>query len=339
MDIQKEKIRTLVKGMYDIQKLRVATGNRIVASLRPAEVDAIKRRLDDSEHNEDGSADAVQAEMDKVLKKIAEEYTLITNYLVDQYKSKASLQKCIDAFGAELAYVRSRADYEIVESYTYLLNAEKGFASSIKREVEAHPMWEKFFKNIGGCGPLMAAVCIAYLDPYKARHASSFWKYAGLDVVVVDGEAQGRARWHTEEVEYVHDGEVKTKKGLTYNPFLKTKLVGVLGSSFLRARGGSVYGNAYYDYKTRMESRTDKEGKPLRPIVIHRRATRYAVKLFLRDMWVAWRELEGLPVSKPWAEDFGGREPHHSPRNEPVPASERVSRMTLEDFNGVDDSE
>ena len=31
-DIQKEKIRNLVSSYYDMQKLRIQTGNRIVAS-------------------------------------------------------------------------------------------------------------------------------------------------------------------------------------------------------------------------------------------------------------------------------------------------------------------
>lgn len=43
MDIQKNRIRNIVGGIYDIQKLRIATGNRIVASLRPGLVEDVKR--------------------------------------------------------------------------------------------------------------------------------------------------------------------------------------------------------------------------------------------------------------------------------------------------------
>ena len=42
MDIQKNRIRNIVGGIYDIQKLRIATGNRIVASLRPGLVEDVK---------------------------------------------------------------------------------------------------------------------------------------------------------------------------------------------------------------------------------------------------------------------------------------------------------
>lgn len=48
MDIQKNRIRNIVGGVYDIQKLRIATGNRIVASLRPEVVAEAKEGEEDS---------------------------------------------------------------------------------------------------------------------------------------------------------------------------------------------------------------------------------------------------------------------------------------------------
>ena len=39
---------------------------------------------------------------------------------------------------------------------------------------------------------------------------------------------------------------------------------------------------------------------------IHRMACRYAVKMFISDLWVMWRRLEGLPVSDPWVIAHGG---------------------------------
>ena len=333
MDVQKEKIRTVIKGLYDIQKLRVATGNRIVASLRPIEMARIKSAM-----GEEADPDKQQAEADKILKKIAAEYNTLTDYLAKQQKTKAVLNKHIEILGSELTYVKSRADYDLVESYSFLLSAEKNFEDSVKREVEQHPLWDAFFAGVGGCGPLMAAVCIAYLDPYKARYPSSFWKYAGLDVVNVEGKDEGRQRWHVEDVQYEVDGEVRTKKGLTYNPFLKTKLVGVLGGSFLKARGGSKYADIYYDYKRRLENRHEEDENVKRPVVIHRRATRYAVKQFLADLWVAWRTIENLPTGHPYAVDFLGRDEHHSPRNQPigVTLAPAVSDINLDDISETD---
>ena len=50
MDIQKNRIRNIVGGMYDIQKLRIATGNRIVASLRPGLVEEVKEGEEDTKY-------------------------------------------------------------------------------------------------------------------------------------------------------------------------------------------------------------------------------------------------------------------------------------------------
>ena len=183
-------------------------------------------------------------------------------------------------------------------SYKRLLETEEGLTKVAEREVKAHPMWDAFFAGVKGCGPLMSAVCLAYFDPYKARHASSFWRYAGLDVQrdPDKDKMRGVGKWYTEERNYIDkDGKEQMKKSLTYNPFLKTKLVGVLGSAFLRAKD-SYYGKVYYDYKNRLDNRDED----FSPIVKHRMATRYAVKMFLRDMWVVWRELEGLEVTEPY---------------------------------------
>lgn len=290
MDIQKNRIRNLVNGVYDIQKLRISTGNRIVASLRP-ETDTA---------NED--------EATSMVKLITDEYTRITDLYVSAFSGRGSIEKSIAKLDPAPDLIKSRIDYELVQQYLRLVEAEDAMVKIVEREVKTHPMWDAFFKDVKGCGPLMSAVCIAYFDPHKARHASSFWRYAGLDVQPTEsGEMRGVGRWYTEMRPYTDkDGEIKERKSLTYNPFLKTKLVGVLGSAFLRARD-SYYGKVYYDYKNRMEQR-----ESLSPIVRHRRATRYAVKMFLRDMWVVWRELEGLEVTEPYEVAKLGHKPHHS---------------------------
>lgn len=290
MDIQKNRIRNLVNGVYDIQKLRISTGNRIVASLRP-ETDTA---------NED--------EATSMVKLITDEYTRITDLYVSAFSGRGSIEKSIAKLDPAPDLIKSRIDYELVQQYLRLVEAEDAMVKIVEREVKTHPMWDAFFKGVKGCGPLMSAVCIAYFDPHKARHASSFWRYAGLDVQPTEsGEMRGVGRWYTEMRPYTdRDGDTKERKSLTYNPFLKTKLVGVLGSAFLRARD-SYYGKVYYDYKNRMEQREN-----LSPIVRHRRATRYAVKMFLRDMWVVWRELEGLEVTEPYEVAKLGHKPHHS---------------------------
>jgi hypothetical protein len=257
-------------------------------------------------------------------------------------------------------------------------------------------MWDAFFRDIKGCGTLMSAVCIAYLDPYKARHVSSFYRYAGLDTVqsvdkqgnrlwlatedenrvvreklkytyVADGSEykgkvlegvtsedgdgmpiwttttgelleqvkvykdgcpvyesideggsdyigevvpleHGRRKGDTEMFEYKDcDGNTKLKRGITYNPILKTKLMGVLTGCLMKAKD-PTYSTIYYDYKKRMELSKYHAGKT--PAHKNMMAQRYMIKQFLRNMWTTWRELEGLPVDMPYEVEKLGHTPH-----------------------------
>lgn len=335
-DIQKEKIRNLVKGIYDIQKLRIATGNRIVQSFN------IQMGQEPSTKQEDMDEDA-----QKMISVLRKEYDRITDAYVNKSyivrdghpikndaEDKGSKEKIIKIapnagvekiikimYGnkdAGIKYLRSKIDYELIGTYVELQNTEQNMIKILKREVENHPMWDAFFKDVVGCGPLMSAVCISYFDIDKARHVSSFWKYAGLDVVqVLDDEnaevptyhGEGRCMRHTEMVEYTDkDGNIKMKRGITYNPELKTKLCGVLASSFLK-KPGCTYEKIYRDVRARYENRPDlKDATALHK---HNMASRYMIKCFVRDLWVTWRQLAGYEVSEPYEVAKLGMKPHH----------------------------
>jgi hypothetical protein len=141
-----------------------------------------------------------------------------------------------------------------------------------------------------------------------------------LSVARYRAASSGRSKKkeHLREVEYTDkDGKPATRLGITFNPFLKTKLVGVLGPSFLRA-GDSPYAAIYYDYKRRLEShakygvQNDKKKDDEGLIVTsklrrHNMAVRYMIKMFLIDLYKAWRELEGLEVAPPYSEAKLGR--------------------------------
>lgn len=100
---------------------------------------------------------------------------------------------------------------------TQMQNLEKEAATHIASTVGRHPMFP-WLENIRGIGPILAAVLLVQFDPYKARHASSFWRYCGLDVV--DGAAPK---------------PVKGKK-LSYNKWLKAKmLTGGVGVGILKS--------------------------------------------------------------------------------------------------------
>lgn len=327
MDSQKALLRILVDDFYDVQATRIAMGNRIVASLRsmglvedPAEKSKPKKAGTDLDSDDEGGK-RDDPETNKIIVRVLNEFTRISDVYAEQFSGRGKIVKALEATKAENVFIKTELTYSMVSLFVQMSQNEKSMLSICDKEVKNHPLWEAFFKDVKGCGPLMAAVCIAYLDPTKARWPSSFWKYAGLDVVVDENGSHGRSRHDACMVKYIDkDGEEKEKRSLGYNPTVKTKLVGVLGTSFLRAGRDGKYAQLYYEYKNRQEN-LPEEVRP-RPVVIHRRSIRYAVKMFLADLWLAWRTIEGLPTGKPYAVAMLGRHPHHDPRNASVGATD-----------------
>lgn len=278
--MDKGTIRNLIRGFYDVQKLRISTGNRIVANFHAKLGREPGQKLDE-----------MDAESKKILGQLVKEAKLITTAIAEKRSRPGTvIQKHEGIIDDEI-------EYELVIDYLVLLETEERYTKTIEKAVKQFPIWQHFLKNVKGCGPIMAAVIISELDPHKARHVSSFWKYAGLDVV--DGEGRSRKKNHLVDIEYVNkDGELATRKSITFNPFLKTKLIGVLGPSFLKSK--SPYSDIFYNYRNRLENHPVHKEKTAG----HRKnmAIRYMIKMFLKDLWVAWRTLEGLPVTPDYAE-------------------------------------
>lgn len=278
--MDKNFIRNLVRGFYDIQKLRISTGNRIVANFHAKIGCAPGQKLDE-----------IDAEGKRMLETLVHEAKSITTAIAEERSKPGTVIKKHEGI------IDDEIEYELVIDYLVLLETEERYMKTINKAVKQFPIWEHFLSKVKGCGPLMAAVIISELDPYKARHVSSFWKYSGLDVT--NGEGRSRRKDHLVDVEYVNkSGELSTRKSITFNPFLKTKLIGVLGTSFLRSK--SQYSEIFYDYRNRLENHHQHKDKT--PMHRKNMAIRYMVKMFLKDLWVEWRTLEGLPVAPDYAE-------------------------------------
>ena len=164
--------------------------------------------------------------------------------------------------------------------------------------LEDVPVYVKFLTGVSGVGPAMGGVIISEIDISAARYASSLWAYAGLDVGP-DGRGRSRRKEHLVKRQYINaDGEEAMRDSITFNPFLKTKLIGVLGPSFLRA--GGHYADIYRGYKHRLENHPAhvEKSKGHR----HNMAVRYMIKAFLCQLYIEWRALEGLPVEPSYSE-------------------------------------
>lgn len=303
---KKELIRSIVRGVYDVQKLRMSMGNRITRNFKA------KLGMEDSVSEEQAEKDAKD-----VLAKIKVEYKLITNGVIAHSTGEDPEGETVIAGRkvtrknfqtVEGGIISEWAEFSLVEGYMGLWREEKAQFASLEKVLSGIPIYERFLKGVTGVGPAMAGVLISELDPHRMRHPSSAFKYAGLDVGP-DGRGRSRRKEHLVEQKYTDaDGNEQTKMGLGYNPFLKTKLMGVLASSFLRSR--SPYSDIYYNFKTRYENAEEHKEKTKGHR--HNMAMRAMVKLFLADFWAAWRQLEGyeIPERATYAEAYLGKAPH-----------------------------
>ncbi|MEM4204095.1 MAG: hypothetical protein QXS54_08515 [Candidatus Methanomethylicaceae archaeon] len=190
-----------------------------------------------------------------------------------------------------------------------LKELEQEIKKYIQGKIEDLPIYYRYLEGVKGLGPILCGGLISYFDPYKAEHASSFWRYAGLHAK--DGKA------------------IKRRKGekTDFNPKLRT-LCWKVGRSFLMS-GNEEYRAIYEEarrkereklnhpeddpkncphYKECLHSllgrslRTGRDVKtPPCKLHIHQRAMRKMIKRFLADFWSEWRKIEGLPVSEPYA--------------------------------------
>jgi hypothetical protein len=285
MEINRNEIRLAVRGVYDLQKMRIQSGNRLAATFRA------KLGLESSE-GEDENEDAK-----KILDNLRVCYEKITDGVVVNLK-KFKGHGIIDTY----------SEFSLVETYLNLENAEKTAFKRLDNVIKAHPLWEHYLEHVKGVGVAMAGVIISEFDINKAKYHTNMWKYAGLDVIMVEdentGELHGIGRCNKKEymseVEYTDSkGEIQTKKTLGYNPWLKTKLLGVLATSFLRAKGN--YYEIYLNYKNRIANMPEHKSKTLAHR--NRMALRYMIKIFIIHLYENWKVIEGQPVFSPFNAD------------------------------------
>lgn len=295
--IGREAIRAIVRGVYDLQKMRIETGNRLVAAFKAKLGIVPGQKEDDAEKDAVDLLDQIKLSFDNITEGVLAIPTM------------KSFQKKLEKL-KEPTLISSYAELTLSAQYFQLLRDEQEQFKRLGDLVSEFPIWTHFLEGVRGVGPAMAGVILSEIDIHKAEYPSSLWAYAGLDVVQVTDEATGEIRGegrsrrasHLIDLEYIDkDGNTATRKSITYNPWLKTKLMGVLGTLFVKQPADkSPYRKAYDDYKFRLENHPKwaDRSKGHR----HQAAIRYAVKRFLVDLYKVWRELENLPVAPEYAE-------------------------------------
>lgn len=328
MDVARSTLRAMLRGAYDIQKMRIQMGNRIAINFRA------KLGQEPGTKEEDMSdKDAIN-----ILKKIKDDYTTMMEGIT-KFPTRRSFKGT--------AVISTYTELCLIQEFADLQRMEKEHFSRLGSVLLDFDIYTKFLKDVKGVGPAMAGVLVSEYDIAKATYVSSLWKYAGLDVAP-DGRGRSRRKEHLVEVTYLDTkGVEQTRMSITFNPFLKTKLMGVLADSFLRA-GNPRYREIYDNYKNRMENHAMygiARDKPTKPATLtveklkllsvdeknerekdqtkyntwmeeskspdfvltsegrrHNMSKRYMVKMFLMDLYKEWRAMENLPITPPYHE-------------------------------------
>lgn len=345
--MNQSNLKVMVRGAYDVQKLRIQMGNRIVANFKA------KMGLAPGT-----SEDELDVESKEMLKDLRYRYTKITDGVAAVLKGARMFPRRSEFKGDKV--ISTYTELCLLAQYIELEADEKRHFSRLESVLSEYPIYTEYLEKVKGIGPAMAGVIISEIDIHKAQYPSSLWLLAGLDTVVwfelkkrlhpdapdklyrrhpvgyrtagparvgVDenwfrlyaddmtplgdyglppvgtpGLWQGRSRKaeHLVRVKYVNAaGEEAERNSITFNPFLKTKLIGVLGTSFLRA-GDNPYSRIYRAYKEKLERNPVHADKTKGHR--HNMAIRFMVKSFLTDLHREWRALEGYEPTAPYWE-------------------------------------
>lgn len=340
-------LKVLVRGAYDVQKLRIQMGNRIVANF--------KAKLGQAPTT---SEDELDDNGKEILKDLRMRYSKITDGVSAVLNRTRIFPRQSEFKGDKV--ISTYTELCLLAQYIELETDENRHFSRLESVLAEYPIYTQYLKKVKGIGPAMAGVILSEIDIHKAKYPSSLWLLAGLDTVVwfelkarlhpdapdriyrrhpagyrtagpervgveddwfrlyaddltplgdyglppvgTQGLGLGRSRKaeHLIRVKYVNSaGEEAERNSITFNPFLKTKLVGVLGSSFLRA-GDNPYSRIYRTYKEKLERNPAHAAKTKGHR--HNMAIRYMVKAFLTDLHREWRALEGYEPTQPYWE-------------------------------------
>lgn len=295
------RLRAMVRGAYDLQQLRQQAGLRLCANFK-SRLGALAGESED--------------ELDESAKKVLDILRDRFRRLTDGVARNRTLPARNKFVGDEI--ITDYTDLILVGQYLSLEREERAQFTQLELILPDFPIYVQFLEPIRGVGPAMAGVIISEFDIHKARYPSSLWMYAGLDVGA-DGRGRSRRKEHLVKRTYTNaKGELAERDSVTFNPFLKTKLVGVLAGSFLRL--GSPYAEVYRNYRHRLETDParpkctaaefsklfkkdpDDARRHWTPGRINDASKRYMIKMFLKDLYNAWRPLEGLEVAPTYQE-------------------------------------
>jgi hypothetical protein len=184
-----------------------------------------------------------------------------------------------------------------------------------------------------GWGPRMASILLSSFDIEREETVSQMWSFAGLapkralrcklchevmvgleDPIRHPKPAGNKCEFAGGPIPvaltYESGKSAKPEKGekLTYNAWLRTKLMGVFADVLMKC--GSPFRSFYDNYKQRLIS----SGKGKNDGHRHWMSKRYMIKMLLLDLHKRWRTFEGLSLRGTYQEEYLQHTHHVTPK-------------------------
>lgn len=229
-----------------------------------------------------------------------------TYYALQKIRIQAQLR--IKAFVRDEVLSQERSDHLHFWLDDLLIKMEERIKGEVVVLLTDVPIYQSWMKDIKGVGPCISGSLVSGIkDIGRFNHVSALWKYCGQHVV--NGEAPRRQHG----------------KKFDWNPFLRMTVYKLTDSFVRQSQDKSLYRRlydkkkAFYqekypEWKTGGSPHPTRKTKTGESVLIHTKghlhdmAKRYAGKIFLQHLWVSWRKLEKLPVTRPWVFEHGDGE-------------------------------
>lgn len=192
-----------------------------------------------------------------------------------------------------------RADFKAV--HDALKSDAKRLEGSMTKELRKLPIYTEFLAHVFGFGPVVCAYLVAEIDISRSEKISNLRRYCGL--AVIDGRLE----------------RPRAGQKNAYNKEVRTRLYQAFGSMWKNAakkpaaapHGSTTkYLDVWKNYKLRMQhsERYDAANNTLLEFgdgakvrkgakaVIHATGWHKAADVFIEDLYIVWRAIEGRPV-------------------------------------------
>jgi len=220
--------------------------------------------------------------------------------------------------------------YGVLEIMKNAEQFEKDVKKRLEMQIKQYDIFKLYLTKIQGIGPIISAGLLAYIgDVNRFDNISKLWQMAGFGMntyckkckkptseIVVFQKADGK-KTKTKRMKAMLICPECNKKTI---PMIQKRQIGYMsnwndkfkvlcwkvGQSFIKQKASkSGYRKLYDEIKAKERLKNPKRKKVKGKVMfndghIHNRALRKVIKIFLANLWITWRQMEGLDVTAPY---------------------------------------